>query len=301
MLGLVLADNLLVLYTCWELTSVTSYLLIGNDHTEPHARAAALQALLVTGVGGLAMLAGFVAPRPGGRARTDSASSSPTPPPRATAVTVGLVLVLVGAFDQVGAVPVPLLAARRDGRADAGQRLPALGDDGEGRRVPRRPVRAGVRARRARGGRSCSRVGLVTMIAGGLRALRQHDLKLLLAYGTVSQLGFLFVLFGAGHAGGDAAGCVLLLAHALFKAALFMVVGHRRPPDRHPRHPTDRPPLAAGWRPVAVVAVVGGGVDGRAPADARVRGQGGGVRRAPHGQLGGRRLVLGRASSSARC
>ena len=60
MVGLVLADNLLVLYGFWELTSVTSFLLIGNDHEDPKARAAALQALLVTGAGALAMLAGFI-------------------------------------------------------------------------------------------------------------------------------------------------------------------------------------------------------------------------------------------------
>ena len=60
MLGLVLADNLIVLFGFWELTSITSFLLIGNDHTSAEARAAALQALLVTGAGGLAMLAGFV-------------------------------------------------------------------------------------------------------------------------------------------------------------------------------------------------------------------------------------------------
>jgi NADH:ubiquinone oxidoreductase subunit 5 (subunit L)/multisubunit Na+/H+ antiporter MnhA subunit len=60
MLGLVLTDNLLVLYVCWELTSVTSYLLIGFDDTKATARAAALQALLITSAGGLAMLAGFV-------------------------------------------------------------------------------------------------------------------------------------------------------------------------------------------------------------------------------------------------
>ena len=60
MLGLVLADNLLLLYVCWELTSVTSYLLIGFEDEKPAARAAALQAILITGVGGLAMLGGFV-------------------------------------------------------------------------------------------------------------------------------------------------------------------------------------------------------------------------------------------------
>ena len=57
---------------------------------------------------------------------------------------------------QVGAVPVPLVAAGRDGRADAGQRLPALGHDGEGRRVPRRPLRARCSPPRGSGGRSCS-------------------------------------------------------------------------------------------------------------------------------------------------
>ncbi|HEV7720343.1 MAG TPA: proton-conducting transporter membrane subunit, partial [Iamia sp.] len=60
MLGLVVADNLIVLYGFWELTSITSFLLIGNGHRDARARAAALQALLVTGAGGLAMLAGFV-------------------------------------------------------------------------------------------------------------------------------------------------------------------------------------------------------------------------------------------------
>ena len=60
MVGLVVADNLLVLYGFWELTSVTSFLLIGNEHRRAEARAAALQALLVTGAGALAMLAGFL-------------------------------------------------------------------------------------------------------------------------------------------------------------------------------------------------------------------------------------------------
>ena len=60
MLGLVQADHVIVLYTCWELTSITSFLLIGNRHTESRARAAALHALLVTGAGGLALLGGLV-------------------------------------------------------------------------------------------------------------------------------------------------------------------------------------------------------------------------------------------------
>ena len=68
-------------------------------------------------------------------------------------------------------------------------------------------------------------VGLATMLLGGYRALRQHDLKLLLAFGTVSQLGLLMVLVSAGRPALTFAGVGLLFAHALFKAALFMVVG----------------------------------------------------------------------------
>src|SRR5690606_29612088 len=67
--------------------------------------------------------------------------------------------------------------------------------------------------------------GLVTMVLGAWRAMRQVDLKLLLAFGTVSQLGFLVVLLGAGSRAAALAGLTMLLAHAAFKAALFMVVG----------------------------------------------------------------------------
>ena len=98
-------------------------------------------------------------------------------------------------------------------------------------------------------------VGLVTMLAGGLRALRQHDLKLLLAHGTVSQLGFLVVLFGAGTPAATQAGIVLLIAHALFKSAAFMVVGivdHQA----GTRDVRAIPPLLAGWLPTKTVAVV---------------------------------------------
>jgi multicomponent Na+:H+ antiporter subunit A len=68
-------------------------------------------------------------------------------------------------------------------------------------------------------------VGLLTMVVGGWRALRQTDLKRLLAFGTVSQLGFLFVLMGAGTREAALAGAALLLAHGLFKSTLFLAVG----------------------------------------------------------------------------
>jgi multicomponent Na+:H+ antiporter subunit A len=111
MLGLVLADNLLLLFCCWELTSITSYLLIGNDHTRSAARAAALQALLVTGAGGLAMLAGLVLL--GEASGTYRMSELLAHPPSGDAVTVALVLVLAGALTKSGAVPLPLMAPER--------------------------------------------------------------------------------------------------------------------------------------------------------------------------------------------
>ena len=98
-------------------------------------------------------------------------------------------------------------------------------------------------------------VGLVTMVAGGQSALRPFDLKQLLAFGTISQLGFLVVLFGIGRPEATVAGCALLLAHGLFKAALFMVVGivDHETGTRDVRLPPWRP----GWQAVPGDAVVG--------------------------------------------
>ena len=236
MLGLVQADHVLVLYTCWELTSITSFLLIGNRHTEPRARAAALHALLVTGAG---------RPRParrprGARPRGRHLPAERDPRPtrrRGPRSPSRWSLVLVGAFTKSAQYPFHAWLPGRHGRADAGQRVPALGDDGQGRRVPRRRASPRRSPTSALWRPLVLTAGCCTLVFGGLRALRQHDLKLLLAFGTVSQLGLLMVLFGAGTPATATAGWVLLVAHAAFKAALFMVVGHHRPPDRHPRHP----------------------------------------------------------------
>ena len=105
-------------------------------------------------------------------------------------------------------------------------------------------------------------VGVVTMLLGGYRALRQHDIKLVLAYGTVSQLGFIVALVGAGVPELTAAGVAVLLAHALFKACLFMVVGI----VDHQTHTRDlrqlsglaqRMPVLFGVSCVAVASMVG--------------------------------------------
>ncbi|HEU0170556.1 MAG TPA: hydrogen gas-evolving membrane-bound hydrogenase subunit E [Acidimicrobiales bacterium] len=255
MLGLVLADNLILLFGFWELTSITSFLLIGNDHESVKARAAALQALLITGTGGLAMLAGFVligqAVDGGGSFQLSRVLADP---PTGTPVTVGLVLVLVGAFTKSaqypfhswlpGAMvaPTPISAYLHSATmVKAGVYL--VGRFG--------PAFALVWIWRP----LVVTVGLVTMVAGGLRALRQHDLKLILAFGTVSQLGFMVVMFGLGTADTVVDACELVLAHALFKAALFLVAGiveHQTGARDIRRIPRPGP----GWQPTVVVTLV---------------------------------------------
>ena len=120
-------------------------------------------------------------------------------------------------------------------------------------------------------------LGAATMIIGGWRSLRQYDIKVLLAYGTVSQLGFLVVLCGIGTRSAALGGIALLVGHALFKSTLFLVVGivdhsagHARPAPAERRRPADarrRRRGAAGRR-----------LDGGRAADARLRGQGGRLR-----------------------
>jgi len=253
MAGLVQADHLLLLYTCWELTSITSYLLIGNNHTDANARAAALHALLVTGAGGLAMFGGFVVlGRAAGTYRlSELAAAAPT---SGTAVTAALALILLGAFTKSAqypfhawlpgamAAPTPVSAYLHSATmVKAGVYLIARFA----------PIFAAVWLWRP----AVIAVGLFTLVAAGLRTLRQHDLKLLLAFGTVSQLGLMVVLFGAGTPETTAAGWVLLVGHALFKAALFLVVGviEHQTGTRDIRH---IPALGGRWRVLEVATAV---------------------------------------------
>ena len=254
MLGVVTAANLLVLYVAWELTSVTSYLLIGWTDTDPRARASALQALLTTGAGGLAMLGGFVLI--GQSAGTYELAVLAASPPTGTAVHVGIVLVLLGAFTKSalfpfsawlpGAMvaPTPVSAFLHSATmVKAGVYLIAR----------MAPVFAAVGFWRP----LVLSVGLITMVTAGWRALRQHDLKRILAYGTVSQLGFMVVLFGSGTEVGALAGVTVLFAHALFKACLFLVVGV----IDHQAHTRDIRVLGrygSGWTGPKLVATVAG-------------------------------------------
>ncbi|MGW1225289.1 Na+/H+ antiporter subunit A [Streptomyces sp. NPDC002530] len=223
MLALVLADDLITLYVFWELTTVFSYLLIGFDSTQRHSRRSALQALTVTTLGGLAMLVGFlIIGREAGTYRISAILADP--PAHGPALTTAVVLVLCGALSKSAvwpfglwlpnamAAPTPVSAyLHAAAMVKAGVYLiarlaPAFAD------VPVwRPL--------------VLVLGGATMLLGGWRALRLHDLKLVLAYGTVSQLGFLTLLAGVGNRDAALAAVVMILGHALFKAPLFLVTG----------------------------------------------------------------------------
>jgi multicomponent Na+:H+ antiporter subunit A len=222
MLGIVWADGLLTLFLFWELTSITSFLLIGFDDTNADARAAATRAFLVTGAGGLAMLAGLIILTIVGD--TTTISGLVADPPSGALTDVALVLVLLGAFTKSAqfpfhfwlpgamAAPTPVSAYLHSatmvkaGLVVVARFAPAFAADG-----PWRVLVVGA--------------GLASLLVGGVRAMRQQDAKLALAHGTVSQLGFLMVLLGLGTSATTYAGVAMLVAHALFKASLFLSVG----------------------------------------------------------------------------
>ena len=226
MLGLVLADDLLTLYVFWELTSVASFLLVGQSGETRENRGAAVQALLVTVFGGLVMLLGFIML---GEAAGTYRISEIVELGRAGAlgggvVTAALMLVLVGALTKSAQLPFhPWLPAAMAAPTPVSAYLHAASMVKAGVYLVAR-LSPGV-ADRTAWWVTVIVLGLATMAVGGWRAMGATDLKRLLAFGTVSQLGFLMVLFGAGTRIAAVAGVAMLLAHGFFKAPLFLAVG----------------------------------------------------------------------------
>jgi multicomponent Na+:H+ antiporter subunit A len=222
MLGLVTTDDVLLLYVFWELTTVFSYLLIGHYADRKASRRAAMQAIVVTTAGGLAMLVGLI--MLAHAAGTSRVSELVAQPPAGTVATVAVVLVLAGAVSKSALVPLHFwLPAAMAAPTPVSAYLHAAA-----------MVKAGVYlvARFAPGFAEMgvwravvTTLGVWTLVHGGYRALRQYDLKLVLAFGTVSQLGLLVLLVGLGSEAAALAGLAMLGAHAMFKAALFLVVG----------------------------------------------------------------------------
>lgn len=249
MYGLVVADDVYLLFIFWEATSVFSYLLIAHARDRRASRTAALQALLVTTLGGLVMLVGLVVLAV--ESGTSSLSGILELAPSGPAVTAAVALILVGILTKSAvfpfhfwlpgamAAPTPVsaylhaAAMVKAGIYLAMRLAPSFADTPGWREV-------------------LVGLGLASMVLGGVQALRQADIKLLLAHGTVSQLGLLVALAAWGTAESALAAGVLLLAHALFKSTLFLVVGNvdQRAGTRDLRK------LSGLWRlmPVPVVA-----------------------------------------------
>ncbi|MFJ7289786.1 Na+/H+ antiporter subunit A [Curtobacterium sp. NPDC098951] len=222
MYGLVVADDVIVLFVLWEATTVFSYLLIGHDSVKRASRAAAMQALVVTTAGGLAMLAGLVVLSV--TAGTTSLSGIVADPPSGTIVSVSVVLVLLGALTKSAIVPFHFwLPAAMAAPTPVSAYLHAAAMVKAGiylvaRLAPAFALLGGWRE-------TITVLGVLGMLIGGYRALRQTDIKLLLAYGTVAQLGFLVLAAGWGAPEVALGGVALLVAHAAFKSTLFLVVG----------------------------------------------------------------------------
>ncbi|ANS30339.1 NADH-Ubiquinone/plastoquinone (complex I), various chains family protein [Rhodococcus opacus] len=222
MFGLVASDNMLLLYIFWELTTVLSFLLVGHYAERASSRRAATQALLVTTAGGLAMLVGIIIL--GQVSGTYNLSELIEIAPRGWLAGVAVVLVLIGALSKSAIVPLHFwLPGAMAAPTPVSGYLHAAA-----------MVKAGIYlvARLSPGFADSApwrftiiTLGLLTMVLAGWRAMRAFDLKLVLAFGTVSQLGFMMVLVGLGTRDAALAGMTMVVAHAMFKAALFMVVG----------------------------------------------------------------------------
>jgi multicomponent Na+:H+ antiporter subunit A len=225
MLGVVLSDNILTLFVFWELTGFTSYLLIGFEHERGAARAAALQALIVTGAGGLALLAAGVLLID----VTGTASLSAMGAHRGSILAspfYGVIagLILLAAFTKSAQVPFHFwLPNAMEAPTPVSAYLHSA-----------TMVKAGVylvaRMTPAVGSTALwtttvTVVGAATMVVGAYRAVQETDLKRILAYSTLSALGVLMMLLGVGTREAIVAALVYLVAHAGYKGALFLVAG----------------------------------------------------------------------------
>lgn len=222
MLGVVLSDNLLALFVFWELTSISSYLLIGFNHDQAESRAGALKALLITGSGGLVMMAGFILL--GQMTGTFNISNLPTNLAESPLYVPMVIMILIGAFTKSAQWPFHIWLP------DAMQAPTPVSAYLHSATMVKAGVYLLARLSPVLEDSSIwfygvSTIGLVTMVAGGVLALKQTDLKAILAYTTIGWLGTLVMLLGWGHDYAVEAAMVGILAHALYKGALFMLAG----------------------------------------------------------------------------
>ena len=254
MLGVVLSDNILTLFVFWELTGFTSYLLIGFEHERPAARAAALQALIVTGAGGLALLAaGVLLIDVAGTTSLSAMSMARTSIVASPFYPAIAGLVLLAAFTKSAQVPFHFwLPNAMEAPTPVSAYLHSA-----------TMVKAGVyliaRVTPVLGSTplwttAVTVAGAATMMLGAYRAVQETDLKRILAYSTLSALGVLTMLLGVGTREAVAAALAYLVAHAGYKGALFLVAGA----IDHETGTRDITALAGLRRTMPITALAGG-------------------------------------------
>ncbi len=225
MLGIVTADNLILMWLFWELTSISSFLLIGYWFHQSNARRGARMALAITGGGGLALLAGILLiGNIAGSYQLDAVFAAADQIREHELYLPALLLVLLGAFTKSAqfpfqfwlphamAAPTPVSAYLHSATmVKAGiflmaRLFPVLGGTPEWFII-------------------VTLTGLATLLFGAYFALLKTDLKGLLAFSTISHLGLITMLLGLGSRGALLAALFHILNHATFKAGLFMIAG----------------------------------------------------------------------------
>jgi NADH:ubiquinone oxidoreductase subunit 5 (subunit L)/multisubunit Na+/H+ antiporter MnhA subunit len=226
MLGTVLSNNLMLLFVFWELTGLSSFLLIGFLHGEEKSRVGARQALLVTGFTGLLLLAGILMVRQvTGSLSLSTLLASPLPLEAHRGwLTAAMGLMILGAFGKSAqfpfhfwlpnamAAPTPVSAYLHSAT------MVKLGVFLCARIFP-------LFASHELWTPFLAWIGFGTMLLGAVLALLSHDLKAILAYSTVSGLGSFIGLYGLGTAAGVQYDYLHVLNHVLYKGCLFMVAG----------------------------------------------------------------------------
>jgi multicomponent K+:H+ antiporter subunit A len=225
MLGIVLSENLLLLLVFWEITSLSSFLLVAYSHDKYESRIGARMALAVTGGGGLALLAGILLLGHIAGSYELSVILAAGDQIRAHALYAPtLILILLGAFTKSAQFPFHFwLPNAMSAPTPVSAYLHSA-----------TMVKAGVfllaRLHPALGGTDAwfwlvSGTGAVTLVYSAATALFRHDIKGLLAYSTISHLGLITLLFGLDTPLSIVAGVFHIINHAIFKASLFMAAG----------------------------------------------------------------------------
>jgi multicomponent Na+:H+ antiporter subunit A len=226
MVGLVMSGSLLLMFVFWELTSLSSYLLIGYYHNKEKSRDSALQAMLVTVMGGLFMLAGIILiGHEAGTFRFDELMANPDFVLQSPNANLIFILLAIGALTKSAQFPFHFwLPNAMEAPAPVSAYLHSTTMVKAGIFLLARisPIFNGLPLWHV----LLPAVGGFTMVYGAVMAIMHTDLKKILAYTTVSALGIMVMLLGIGTTVAVQAAMIFVLAHALYKGTLFMVAGN---------------------------------------------------------------------------